>query len=136
MGDLSPHFSRNEMACHCCGRLVLDPRLLPALERLRELADAVIVVHDAYRCPQHNAGVGGVHHSQHELGAAADITIEGNTLQEMYDLAKRVPAFAGGGIGCYDTPPRLHVDVRRGAARWGVTGPNEIQVSIERLVRP
>lgn len=136
MGDLSPHFSRVELACHDCGRLVLDPRLLPALERLRELAGAAIVVHDGYRCPAHNAKVGGVPHSQHELGTAADITIEGKTLQQMYDLAKQVPAFAGGGIGCYDTPPRLHVDVRRGAARWGVTGANETQVPIERLVQP
>jgi hypothetical protein len=28
MGDLSPHFSRKEFECRCCGRLVLDDNLL------------------------------------------------------------------------------------------------------------
>lgn len=139
MGDLSPHFSTDEMACKHCKRLQLDPRLLPALERLRDLAGGPIVIHDAYRCPQHNAAVGGVNHSQHELGAAADLDIPGKSLQAMYDLAKQVPAFADGGIGAYSgldgTTPRLHVDVRRGAARWGVER-GETQVPLSQVVTP
>ena len=45
MGDLSPHFSRKEFECRCCGRLVLDDGLaadirLPglSLQRMYELA--------------------------------------------------------------------------------------------------
>jgi hypothetical protein len=117
MGDLSAHFSRPEFACHCCGELVVDPRLIDALEMLRELAGKPIRIHDAYRCPAHNEEAGGVSDSEHTRGQAADIEITGLTLQEMYELALSVPAFFDGGIGAYDGG-FLHVDVRPHIARW------------------
>jgi hypothetical protein len=64
MGDLSPHFSRKEFACRCCGRLQLDPRLLEALEALRRLAGTPVIIHAGYRCPGHNLEVGGVPNSE------------------------------------------------------------------------
>lgn len=119
MGDMSPHFNRSELACKHCGECILDPALLPALELLRAQGDEVIIVHDAYRCRVHNAAVGGVLKSEHPEGMAADVGIPGLTLQEMYDRAKRVPAFANGGIGVYDCmPPMIHVDTRPRQARW------------------
>ena len=60
---------------------------------------------------------GGVQHSEHLLGMAADIAIPGASLQRMYELALEVPQFAEGGIGVYDTN-FLHVDVRERRARW------------------
>lgn len=117
MGDLSPNFSRSEMACRHCGECNLHPALLPALEALRALGREAIIVDDAFRCTAHNAAVGGVPHSEHPYGMAADIRIPGLTLQEMYNRAKLVPAF--GGIGVYDCePPMIHVDVRKSTARW------------------
>jgi uncharacterized protein YcbK (DUF882 family) len=118
MGDLSPHFSTSEMACHDCGRMVLDPGLIPALEALRSLGPEPIIVDDAYRCPEHNSSVGGVQDSQHIYGKAADIQIVGLTLQQMYDRAIQIPAFANGGIGVYSRPNFMHVDIRDGIARW------------------
>ncbi len=117
MGDLSPHFSKSEMACRCCGTLKVEKRLLSALESLRRLSGKPIVVHDGYRCPDHNQQVGGVDNSEHTRGMAADIKIPGLTLQEMYELVLRVPALAHGGIGAYDGG-FLHVDVRPHSARW------------------
>ena len=117
MGDLSPHFSKQELACRCCGRLKVDPRLIQALEALRQLAGVPIVVHAGYRCPAHNQQVGGVPNSEHTRGLAADIDIPGLSLQEMYDLASEIRQFAQGGIGAYDTN-FLHVDVRDHRARW------------------
>jgi len=70
-----------------------------------------------YRCLEHNRRVGGKPDSQHLLGKAADIRIAGLGVQAMYELALRVPQFAGGGIGVYDRG-FLHVDVRGHAARW------------------
>lgn len=139
MGDLSKDFSASELRCRCgCGGLKLDPCLVPALQRLRDLAGVACIVHDAYRCPAHNAIVGGVLHSKHELGAAADVTLIGLSYQEMYALARRVPAFGGpgcGAIGVYDTPPRIHVDVRRGGHfEWAVKGANEAQLPIGELI--
>ena len=124
---LSAHFTEREMACHHCGRLPAEMAgmqvLLASLEHLRAIAGAAIRVNDAYRCPEHNEEVGGVQHSQHELGRAADIVIEScpDDFAAMYRLAVQVPLFALGGIGVYSSPPRLHVDVRPdGPARWAV----------------
>lgn len=117
MGDLSLHFYRHEFACHCCGASLLDPKLVEALETLRNLADRPVVVLCGYRCAEHNRQVGGRPNSQHLLGKAADIRIAGLDLQAMYELALRVPQFAGGGIGVYDRN-FLHLDVRGQTARW------------------
>jgi uncharacterized protein YcbK (DUF882 family) len=118
MGDLSPHFSRNELQCRCCARWQLDSRLLDGLEALRALAGVPVIVHAGYRCPRHNQEVGGVPGSEHTLGMAADVAVPGISLQRMYELALAVPQFAEGGIGVYDGG-FLHVDVREHRARWG-----------------
>jgi len=130
--QLSEHFKRSELACHCCGQLILNERLLPALEALRALAGAPIEVLDAYRCPTHNAGALGVPKSAHLDGRAADIRIYRASrvsefppdrspwlsLQEMYDLANQIADFRDGGIGIYDAGT-MHVDVRgTHPARW------------------
>jgi len=117
MGDLSAHFSKAEFACHCCGELKVEQRLIDALEQLRGLAGKPIVVHDGYRCPAHNQEVGGVTDSEHTQGMASDVEITGLSLQQMYELALQVPAFAQGGIGVYDGG-FLHVDIRQHVARW------------------
>ena len=117
MGDLSAHFSKAEFACHCCGQLKVEQRLIDALEQLRDLAGKAIVVHDGYRCPAHNQEVGGVSHSEHTQGTASDVEIPGLSLRQMYELALQVPEFAQGGIGVYDGG-FLHVDVRQHVARW------------------
>jgi zinc D-Ala-D-Ala carboxypeptidase len=117
LGDLSEHFSKAELACHCCGTLKIEAALIDALELFRSLAGRPVVVHDAYRCPEHNEKVGGVNDSEHTRGMAADVSIPGLTLQQMFELALRVPAFLNGGIGVYDGA-FLHLDVRPHSARW------------------
>lgn len=117
MGDISPHFSRAEFECPHCRQLVLDPRLIPALEELRARGPEPVIVHDGYRCEEHNLAVGGVPRSEHTLGMAADIVISGLTMQQMYDRAITVSAFRNGGVGVYDSN-FLHVDVREHKARW------------------
>jgi uncharacterized protein YcbK (DUF882 family) len=117
MGNLSAHFSRSELQCRCCGRLQIDSRLLDGLEKLRALAGIPVVIHAGYRCPRHNQEVGGVPHSEHTLGLAADVALPGLSLQRMYELALEVSQFAQGGIGVYDGG-FLHVDVREHRARW------------------
>ena len=132
MGDLSAHFSRSELQCRCCGRLQINSRLLDGLERLRDLAGTPVVVHAGYRCERHNQEVGGVPHSEHVRGLAADVALPGVSLQGMYELALAVPEFAEGGIGVYDGG-FLHVDVREHSARWArVSGK---YVGIGHLVR-
>jgi len=121
---VSKHFSKEELACHHCEEYLIKQELLDALEALRALGPEPIIVTDAYRCEYWNAHVGGVPHSQHPLGEAADIKIIGLTLQEMYDRAIQIPAFKNGGIGVYPDKRTnkdigfIHVDIREGRARW------------------
>jgi len=117
MGDLSPHFDASEFACKDCGRTKISGELVSALEDLRTLAGLAIIIDAGYRCPDHNKAVGGVSGSQHLEGTAADIRIPPLGVQAMYDLALKIPAFANGGIGVYDSN-FIHVDVRGVKARW------------------
>lgn len=135
MGDLSPHFSRHEFACHCgCGLSRPSPELIAALEKLRAAVGRPIIVRSGSRCWNHNRTVGGAAHSKHLVprtsstpnGAwslAADIVVPGLKLWQIYEAAVSVPALAAGGIGVYyrRAPESwfVHVDVRSKAARWG-----------------
>lgn len=96
---MTKHFSKQEMArcfrengerCKEC-RLVQPAKQLPygieeniaslveeVLEPVRERLGKPIVVNSGFRCPIHNAAVGGVANSQHMKGEAADITCEDN----------------------------------------------------------
>jgi uncharacterized protein YcbK (DUF882 family) len=101
-----------------------------ALDQLRDIVNGPVVVHDAYRCNQHNAAVSLVAKSQHPEGTAADISIPGVTLQQMYDAACKVQAFFKGGIGVYEGG-FIHVDVREnGPARWAFIGNKETAASV------
>jgi len=116
---LSPHFRRRELACRCCGKLVLDPLLLLSLEWLRmELGNVPVHVSRAYSCPAHNARVGGQPKSKHLIGQAADVLAMGITVEELLAAALRVPYFERGGIGVYPVKRFLHGDVREARARW------------------
>ena len=99
MGDLSPHFSRQEFACRCgCGIDNVSPNLVDALERMRERLnwrtamdlgprtsdggprERGLVIRSGCRCREHNASrdVGGKPDSAHlasrlEMCEAADL---------------------------------------------------------------
>ena len=108
---LSTHFSDAEFRCSCCGDLIVDARLVMALEEIRRVANTAIIVQSGYRCEKHNAEVGGERNSQHVTGRAADISSRIG-VDRLREIARGL-AWVNG-IG-YD-PARgfLHVDVRSG----------------------
>ena len=116
---LSEHFDSSEFACKCgCGGMNdgagVDPRLVEVLECIRGILGVPLVLSCGYRCPTHNAEVGGVWNSQHVYGKAADVQLpDGVTLRQLYNAAE---AAGADGIGIYDWG--VHVDVRGYAARW------------------
>ena len=118
MGIESEHFKDAELECHHCHVNACTQELVDALEALRSIVAKPITVDDAYRCPVHNAEVGGVPNSEHTRGIAADIKVAGMTPAEMYQAALRVPTFASGGIGVAEHQGYIHVDVREQHARW------------------
>lgn len=80
-----PCFRENGARCRGC-RLVQPAMQLPdgvegnlqalveeVLEPVRERLGRPIIVNSGYRCPIHNAAVGGVANSQHLRGEAADL---------------------------------------------------------------
>lgn len=106
------YFEMEEFVCNHCGELPEDgmnPTLLEALDELREVYGAPIYVSSAYRCPLHNARVGGVTNSQHVLGNAADIFVDGE-YEPFYQLVLQMELFDG--IGHYPLSEFVHVDQR------------------------
>lgn len=122
------HFTERELACKHCGLTGCTDELKAALDLLRDIIGQPVYVNDAYRCLDHNAAVSLVAKSQHPAGTAADVHVPGLTLQQMYDAAKQVDAFMNGGIGVYQGN-FIHVDVRKGPARWGFIGNREVAAS-------
>ncbi len=133
MGATSQHFSLPELACHHCGSNECAPLLLEGAEMLR----ARLVVRyapnpvrmrvaDAYRCPAHNAEIGGAPNSEHKRGLAMDPIAEVQADSEEWveipaeafeEEAQRCPMIGGIGIG----PGRRHIDVRARMANGSYT---------------
>lgn len=140
-GQLTPHFNRSEFACRCCGKSNPTRELVEALELLRELLGAPLRVTSGSRCVNHNARVGGARLSRHLLehngvrraSDAADIVPPpGVSVQELYRLALKVPAFANGGLGVYPVHGFLHCDTRGHRVRWAVLRRGGPQVKVPR----
>ena len=116
---LSEHFSESEMSCHHCGQLPaggISGVLLDGLERLRTIVGKPIYVTNAYRCPEHNAAVGGVSNSPHVHGPAADIYVDGMGVWELANICKQI----FDGVGEYYGQEFVHVDMRDNGNSTGV----------------
>lgn len=117
--NLSENFKSEEFACHCCGELPPDgmnPKLIDLLQAIRENISKRVSIVSGYRCEKHNKNVGGAKHSQHCLGTAADIKVEGMDADDVQHFLVKHFNNQIGGIGCYGT--FTHVDVRDGHTRW------------------
>lgn len=112
------HFAPRELACRHCGRLHVESDLLDGLQALRAALGAPVALTSAYRCPTHNALVGGAPMSRHKLGQAADIAVGRHARDRLDAVAKSV---GFGGLGYYHT--FLHVDIgprRSWGRRWTI----------------
>ena len=116
----SEHFSADELSCNHCGRGadIVSARLLELVEQLRyNCGGYPLQCNCAYRCPKHNAEVGGVPNSQHVLGTAMDIQCPSQlTIGQFKWYCEQLPF---DGIGYYPWTDEngggfIHVDVR-----WG-----------------
>lgn len=116
--QLSTHFKVREFACRSGADAVLiAPRLVMVLETIRAHFGAAVTINSGYRTPEHNAKVGGVAHSQHCYGMAADISVEGQTPAAVAAFARQLmPDW--GGVGIYAKKGFTHIDVRETPANW------------------
>lgn len=112
---LSTHFKSSEFACKCCGLEGVSEDLIDLLEDIRAVVEKPVHINSGRRCEKHNHKCGGKPLSQHLLGRAADIHVDGFTPKELAAIIER--KFKPGGMGIYAT--FVHVDVRTGPhARW------------------
>jgi len=121
---LTKNFQKHEFDSKDGAKMPQDvfSNILELAENLQVLRNEVgkpIHINSAYRSPSHNKKVGGVSDSQHLLGKAADITIEGYTSEEIAIIILNLiqkGKMDEGGIGLYNT--FLHYDIRGIKARW------------------
>jgi len=89
------------------------------LQVLRDALGLPIHINSGYRSPAHNKAVVGAKNSQHLLGKAGDITVNGYS---PFDIKSKIEGLIkqgkikNGGVGLYNT--FVHYDVRDYAARW------------------
>jgi uncharacterized protein YcbK (DUF882 family) len=101
------YFKREEFKCPCCGEIKVSDELLHRLNMARDIYGKAMVVSSGYRCPKHNAEVGGVPSSAHMTGDAADIRCYG-----VFDRYNMINAFYNASflrIGIAES--FIHVDV-------------------------
>lgn len=126
---MTKNFSISEFECkggNCKMSADVKNNVLKLAEQLQILRDKVkkpIKINSGYRCQDYNDNViKGAKHSQHKLGKAADIVINGMMPNEVYKLVCEMVESGElkfGGIGKYNL--FTHVDIRDYSARWDFT---------------
>ena len=120
---LTKNFKLKEFECKGGGKMPLDVyqnviKLAGQLQILRDYTGRAITINSAYRSPEHNAKF-SMKTSQHILGKAADITIEGLKPAEVYRIIEDLIDMGNmlqGGLGSY--PTFTHYDIRKTKSRW------------------
>ena len=123
--QLSPSFKVREFACKGSDVVLLDEELVVLLQCIREHFGKPVHITSGYRTAAHNAAVGGSKSSQHLLGRAADLYVEGVPVAAVAAYAETLLP-SRGGIGRYPKdaahPKRstgwVHIDTRAGKSRW------------------
>lgn len=111
--QITDHFDTTELDCGCgkCTENYIDKDLIEKLEEVRISFGEPVKITSGYRCPAHNAAIGGAPGSSHMSGLAVDVKPLNSTkekLDKLYAL-------------CYDKFDNIgdgrpkgfvHVDVR------------------------
>jgi len=119
-------FRPEEIACSCCGAILIDDEALDRLQAVRDAPGKPVIINSAYRCEKHNNHIGGAKDSMHRHGKAFDISLHN---QERVPLFKACADAGFKGFGFYDS--FLHVDTGK-ARSWGDKWPQLANVAVYR----
>lgn len=127
MMKTNKYFRLDEFKCKC-GKCeipsnVPSDELIDLLVQIREHYNKPIIINSGYRCPEHNAKVGGAKTSQHTIGSAVDFIVKGVKTEEVYNfiLEKWGEEPLGIAIKRNANNPHagfVHLDTRGKKARW------------------
>lgn len=121
---LTANFSKNEFNSKDGSKMPKEvfyniQKLANQLQVLRDYLGKPIKINSGYRSPEHNASIGGVSNSQHVLGKAADITVQGVSPSVIYETIEMLISngdMLQGGLGLYRN--FVHYDIRGTRTRW------------------
>jgi uncharacterized protein YcbK (DUF882 family) len=114
--NVAPNFKVREFKCKDGADVILiDPKLVEILQKIRTHFGKAVVINSAYRTPAHNKKVGGAAQSQHLYGTAADIEVKGVAPKKVAAYVETLMSNTGG-IGIY--AGFVHVDTRSTKSRW------------------
>ena len=113
------NFKASEFACHHCGENHIKQEVINLCQKIRTALGVPVRVNSGYRCPAHNAKVGGVKGSKHTLGMAADLSSSVPAI-EMFDKVKQLQAKGElpelGYCILYKRKNFIHVDIAKRAS--------------------
>ncbi len=100
----------------------VDMDLVKLLQQIRDHFGKPLTITSAFRTAAHNKNVKGATYSQHCYGKAADIRVQGVSVEDVADYAETLLKGTGG-IGRYPVKKGrpagwVHVDVREVKSRW------------------
>lgn len=100
----------------------VDMDLVKLLQQIRDHFGKPLTITSAFRTASHNKNVKGATYSQHCYGKAADIRVQGVSVEAVADYAETLLKDTGG-IGRYPVKKGrsagwVHVDVREVKSRW------------------
>lgn len=119
--SLSANVKVSELACKgngCCSTVLIDDLLVTYIQQIRDHFKKPITITSGYRCPTHNARVGGASGSRHAKGQAADIVVQGVAPKKVAQYAESIGIK---GIGLYETSKDghfVHIDTRTTKSFW------------------
>lgn len=109
---LEDDFRVREFACNDgSDKILIDTTLTSILQMVRNYFGKPVRITSAYRTDSWNKSVGGVGGSQHCLGRAADIVVEGQNPLDVYQYLDSMLK-TWGGLILYPNKGFVHVDTR------------------------
>ena len=123
---LTKNFSKSEFECSCGCEMPKEilynvQKVANQLQIIRDRVNVPIKVNSAYRCLYHNRYIGSKDSSQHVLGKAADIVIQGQIPEQTANLIELLISkgdILQGGLGLYNTFTHYDVGHLGKKRRW------------------